>query len=194
MITDNSDWLLFLSLEKDLIATFDYVAVEEEKHDGVFSIAYLKILLAAGSAVERLAKKHGGLPLDDTWVKAKEIAKRIVEKERELKEQNKNTTFLWELECYIPRFSRLKPFFPWRGLPDIEVPPWWKAYDAAKHSGEIFHNATLKNVLECLAGLFCLNLVYYGSEVQDFPLPALYDHPTAIPQTMVTTVSSPSGK
>ena len=31
MPKDNSDWLLFLSLERDVIATFDYVPVDHDK-------------------------------------------------------------------------------------------------------------------------------------------------------------------
>ena len=171
MPTDNSDWLLFLSLEKDFMATFDYVAMEK-RHYKVFSTAYLKILLAACAAVEQLGKKHGGLPLNDRSINAKRIANEIIKKEKALKAQSKIITVLWEQECCIPRFPGLK-FVPWAALAKNQIPPWWAEYNKTKHSS--VQTAKLKNVLDCLAGLFCLNLAYYADNLRNLRVsPALY--------------------
>ena len=170
MPTDNSDWLLFLSLERDFMATFDYVAMAE-CHYGVFSVAYLKILLAACAGVEQLGKKHCGRKPEDE-VSAKRLAEEIIKKQRTLKNQNKIVTVLWEQECCIPRFPQLK-FVPWATLPKLEIPPWWAEYDKTKHSS--VQSANLKNVLDCLTGLFCLNLAYYADDWHNLRVsPALY--------------------
>jgi hypothetical protein len=167
---DNSDWLLFLSLEKDLIKTFDYVAVEE-CHYEVFSTAYLKIQLAACASVEQVAKKYGGLPPNKDN-SAKEIAKAIVKRELTLQNQSKIITFLWEQKCIIPRFPGLE-FTPWEAVETEIEPPWWTGYNNSKHSN--IQRATLKNVLDCMAGLFCLNLAYYSDNWRNLRVsPALY--------------------
>lgn len=171
MPTDNSDWLLFLSLERDFMATFDYVAMEKCHYD-VFSNAYLKILLAACAAVEQLGKKHGVLQLNDKSTNVKGIAKEIIKKERALKAQNKIITVLWEQECCIPRFPGLK-FVPWAALAKNKIPPWWAEYNKTKHSS--VQTAKLQNVLDSLAGLFCLNLAYYADNWRNLRVsPALY--------------------
>ena len=148
----------------------------EECHYNVFSAAYLKIQLAACLSVEQVAKKHGGLSLSDDRITAREIGEAIIQRERTLKEQNKIITVLWEQECCIPRFPGMK-FVPWAALTnerkEERVPPWWTEYNNSKHSS--VQKAKLKNVLDCLAGLFCLNLAYYSDNWRNPRVsPALY--------------------
>ena len=162
MPIDNSDWLLFLSLEKDFMATFDYVSMER-CHYEVFSTIYLKIQLAACASVEQVAKKHGELPLD-TVESAKEIAKKLIKKEHMLKEKGKSIIPLWEKKCVIPRFPGLE-YTPWKALETEMEPPWWTEYNNSKHSS--VQRATLTNVLDCMAGLFCLNLAYYSDNLRN---------------------------
>lgn len=148
-LVDNSDWLLFLSLEKDFAATIDYVAIDP-KHDDVFSIVYLKILLATCSAVERLAKKYCGMSLSKgTEIRAAEIGKSLVKK---------NPNFP-RSECRISQYPKWDKIVPWQALAGEQIPSWWSAYNDSKHGAETFTSATQKNVIESLAALYCLN--YY---------------------------------
>ena len=81
----------------------------------------------------------------------------------------------------MDRFPLFGKFLPWANDAWKEEggPPWWQAYNNSKHNA--YKCATQRNVIDRLAGLFCLHPVYYGKEVQNFPLPGRYDHPTAVP-------------
>jgi hypothetical protein len=162
-VVDNGDWLLFLSLERDLENTLDYVPIDQD-HYGVYSIAYLKLLLVACSAVEQLGKKLCGLPLEDKSIRAEDIAKELVKIQR-----------FSEMRCDIPRYG--VSFLPWEPIATNKTPPWWVDYNNSKHAS--VRSAKQENVLDSLAALFCLNLAYYKEKVITFdPRPVLYDHPS----------------
>jgi hypothetical protein len=184
MPTDGGDWLLFLSLEKDLLATFDYVPIHKD-HYGVYSFAYLKILLVACSAIEQLGKEYckqlgvENLPDKPSIYRVRDG---II---------NKNGRFR-DTFCYMPRFDQLLgKFFPWAD--DVwnkeGGPPWWQAYNNSKHNA--YECATQRNVIDCLAALFCLNVACYGKRVGDFdPQPALYyDQPNSPTYLVGTTLA-----
>lgn len=180
MPSNNSDWLLFLSLERDFISTFDYVAIDPNLH-GVYSIAYLKTLLSACSAIEQLGKEYcrfKGVALPD---------KPSIYKVRDgIKGKNQNFP---NACCYIPRFSWLGELMPWKD-DDWKVeggPPWWQAYNDSKHNA--YECSTQMSVIYCLAGLFCLNLAYYEKKANEFDLSAalFYDQPR-LPDVMVVNV------
>ena len=57
--TDLFDWNFFISIEKDLIRTFDYVEPDPRNYQLV-SFQYLKIILTAGSALENSARRQSG--------------------------------------------------------------------------------------------------------------------------------------
>lgn len=154
--SNNGDWLLFLSLERDFVSTIDYVAISP-KHDNVFSIAYLKILLLACSAVERLAKKY-------CREKGASLAEKpsIYDVRRAIVQANPDFPTLY---CYAPRIDE------WSREPWAETewagegkPWWWADYNAAKHNE--LERASQRSVIDSLAALFCLNLAYYEEDIR----------------------------
>lgn len=166
MPTDNSDWLLFLSLERDFVATFDYVPIHAS-HYRVYSIAYLKTLLVACSSIEQLGKEFcNGLGV--TLPKKPniyEVREGIISK-------NERFADAW---CYMPRFSSLGRFLPWanNAWPEKGSPSWWQANNDSKHNAS--ECATQRSVIDCLAALFCLNVDYYRDKMRGFdPKPTLY--------------------
>jgi len=67
----------------------------------------------------------------------------------------------------IPRFEVLLPWhglqlMPWENWETNRVPEWWTAYNKLKHHRDTeYHRASLKNVLNAVAGLFVVCLYLY---------------------------------
>ena len=55
---------------------------------------------------------------------------------------------------------------PWKRWENQENPDWWKRYNNVKHERNAnFKDANLENTLNAVAGLFCLVLYYYQTEL-----------------------------
>lgn len=170
MKKNNVDWLLFLSLEKDFINTINYVEICEQNRK-TYSIVYLKLIISICSSIEKLGKKY-----------CKEINSSFASKTNpDIKDINitiinYNSKFP-EIKCEIPRYGI--ELSPWEKWLKKETPDWWTAYNNVKHNNDSYEDATQENVINALAGLFCLNLYYYKEDLYSGdinPLPDFFDY------------------
>ena len=60
---------------------------------------------------------------------------------------------------------------PWEDWNKSKNPDWWKSYNNVKHKrNDNFQNANLKNTINAVAGLFCLVLYCFQSELYSYKL------------------------
>lgn len=146
-------WQFFLAIEADLADTARYVEFADDNM-ATYSIEYVRILLSAGSEVDVVAKL---------------LCKRI-DSNRQVEKIGQYRSViagecprLHSTEVLIPRYKLTAQ--PWKAWRDQETPAWWRAYNQVKHSRhERFREASLRNALDAVAGLFCLVLYLYRQE------------------------------
>jgi hypothetical protein len=156
-------WSYYFSLEDDLIQTGRYVEICEDNFDA-FSIQYTRLILAAGSEVDVVAKMV--CAQTDPAAKAKNI--------------NDYRLLLTTRLPAIPKIVigiqwnalRLRPWESW-GPPTPKSPEWWTAYNEIKHDRLInSKKGNLKNTIESIAGLYCL--VLHLNEQKNHQRPARF--------------------
>lgn len=154
-------WMYFLSLEEDLIALARYVEFSEPNFE-VFSIECTRLLLAACSEVDVVMK------LLATPCSAREV--RNLGECRELLFDRH--PIIAEASVSIPRHSLM--LTPWASWKEGKQPSWWDGYNAVKHRrSEHYAQATLRNVLDAIAGLLVALLVYLRqTKAVDIIMPA----------------------
>mgnify|MGYP001201090438 CR=1 FL=1 len=168
-------WDYFLTLEVDLINLARYIEFSEKNFD-TFSIELVRILLAASSEVDVVAKVLCQ-QIDPDFLSRIKSGKRNPSindyKETILSKRPGVVNFRVEL----PRYGlTLLPWISWDK--DGENPDWWKAYNSVKHErNNNFHQANLRNALNSVAGLFGLVLNLYSHENSNrelYPEPRLF--------------------
>lgn len=170
----NDYWFFYLSLEKQLIATFDYVEPSQD-HFKTYSRKYLGLLQALGSEVDVCGKSLAELlnpnekDLDNC-----NIAKWGFFIQSDYPLISLNTVLApnlglsltpwknWKNESYRDKKNVLR----YRLTKDSENPAWWVSYNKTKHrrksllnpDDSCYNRANLGNVLNAAAGLFLLEL------------------------------------
>ena len=138
-------WHYFLAIEDDFVKALRYVDLDDANMD-TFSIEFARIILAVGSEIDVLAK-----------VLCKEHSLSIMPENIEGYRKAITAKFngFVELEVMILRAERSVK--PWESWCEDKSPSWWKAHNDVKHERNVnFKQATLKNTLEAMAGLFVL--------------------------------------
>lgn len=141
-------WNYFLSLERDLDNTSQYI--EPIGQEDVHSFEFAKILILSCTEIESVFK------LLCKAITGKENSGNIGDyKEIILKTYPK----IVEATVNISRLSySLKPFETWGS----ERLSWWSAYQNVKHNrGVSFHEATYRNAANALSALYIL-IMYLG--------------------------------
>ena len=161
-------WQHFLSLERDLIETIEFVELNQS-NDGAFSVAYTKLFLAICSEIDVVAK------LVCKKINASSSARNIGDYCSEIIEKYPS---FHTVECMIPRYGiNIQPWASWSGSSN---PSWWQDHNKVKHQRDTHSTlANQKNVKESLCGLFCLLLYLYQPELYSAtlnPLPVLLDY------------------
>jgi hypothetical protein len=162
-------WHYFLALERDFVETTRFVDPSTANFR-THSIAYAKVLLGACSEVD---------------VVAKVLCERIqaASNPRNIDDYRKIITAaypkLQTFEAHLPRhILRVVPWKTWSGGTN---PPWWHSYNSVKHHRhQHFDLANLENCVAALAGLFCLVLYLYQTELYALeldPWPELFSLP-----------------
>ncbi len=172
------EWEYFLALEADLERCTRFVEFDQ-RNLSTFSIEFAKLLLAAGSEVDVLAKvicdkldpaaPAGNIDQYRACIMAHRPA-------------------FADAQVTISRYFSA-PFTPWATWKPAAVgsptnPPWWGSYNKVKHErNTYFDQATLGNVLNAFAGYFaalltCLELVHGNVPRDDWRRPLLFDHTT----------------
>jgi len=149
-------WNYFLALEDDVVRLSRYLEPTQDNFDA-YSLESARILFAAASEVDV-------------------VSKRLCQKLNSKSKSSKITQYKNEiLSVYpqlvssiveIPRFGLT--FTPWVQWKIEESPLWWRAYNNVKHHRDThFAEASLKNTLNAVAGLFVVLLFFYRNEGQN---------------------------
>ncbi len=149
-------WNYFLAMERDLDALSRYVEFDKKNFD-CFSIEIARVLLASGAEVD---------------VVCKQVCK-VIDPRSSADKINKYRSKIKAAFPGIPQFGVLLPRFGLRLSPWDEwnkangVPVWWTAYNKIKHQRDSeYHQASLKNALNAVAGLFVMVLYLYKEKAQ----------------------------
>lgn len=143
-------WNYFLALERDLEVASRYVEFAEANM-ATYSIEFAHLLFAAASEVDVVAKllckqlspESPRANIEDyRAVLAKELPELVA------------------MQVTVPRFEQT--LTPWDNWAKGKSPDWWRSYNNVKHERDArFHEATLKNAMNSMAGLLLLTLYVY---------------------------------
>jgi hypothetical protein len=149
-------WQYFLALEQDLIET-TYFVEPAAANFKTFSVAFARILLAAGSEIDVVCKmlcrqiEVSGRPKNITDYRSAIIS---------------HYPKLPTMRVLVPRFALA--FQPWTSWASKQTPVWWECYQKVKHEQQNhYQDANLENTFEAVSGLFCLILYYYQRAFYD---------------------------
>ena len=162
-------WNYFSALESDVERLARFVEFTSKNFD-TYSVEIAHLFLAAASEVD---------------VVARQLCSKM---DGDANAQNMNKYRVVLRRCYpemeassvmIPRYGlNLRPWRNWR---DDKNPDWWGDHNKVKHErGEHFSRASLKNVLNAMAGLFLVVLYYYRDTMnvrRIVPPPSLFVPP-----------------
>jgi len=149
-------WQYFLALEHDLIETIYFVEPAAANFK-TFSVAFARILLAAGSEIDVVCKM---------------LCRQIDESGK----PNNIVEYRSAITAHYPKFPTMRvlvprfalAFQPWTPWASEETPFWWECYQKVKHERQNhYQEANLENTFEAVSGLFCLILYYYQRALYD---------------------------
>jgi hypothetical protein len=163
----NEHWRYFRALEDDLQSCERYVHFSEENF-GTYSTEFARILLAAASEFDTVAKRLCREIEPDGEIHSSIGRYRDVI-------MSKYPRFP-EVEIHIPRYQlTVAPWSSWKTNQPVfkpwtdwssHSPEWWNCYNAVKHErNKDFDRATLKASLCSLAGLL-VGLMYWFHEAR----------------------------
>jgi hypothetical protein len=148
-------WYVFLSIEADLEQTARFVE-PREANDACFSVEFARILMAAASEAEVSAKLLSAEIESQTVVDGIETWRTIL---------TGRYPSLHTMRVFVPRAGRTLEL--WSEWGSGRNPPWWSAHNRIKHDRHLqFQEANLKNAMNAVAGLFCLQLYLHRNEYQ----------------------------
>lgn len=151
-------WNYFLALDSDLARLARYVEFSETNF-ACYSIEIARILLAAASEVDVVAKQlceqvSPGCGADKIGPYRETL--------------NAHLPAIASFEVVVARYGlNLRPWDEWSKTTGDRVPFWWTANNKVKHERHThFNQATLKNALNAVAGLFVMLLYLYREQAQ----------------------------
>jgi len=177
-------WRYYLSLEDDFIRTIRFVELCEENFD-VHSIEYTRLLVSICAEIETILKQ---ICIENKIYK---ILRKKKDKNENIKIEEANINEIKAKIIQIKGYhfdkmsvavvnynlKQIRPFKNW-STESTNFSDWWTAYNKIKHDREKnYPKATMKYVLEALAGLFISELFLfeakYGSSRRPSPIPKL---------------------
>ena len=144
----DAHWNYFLSVEADLERLSRFIEFDERNYQ-CFSVENARILIAAAAEADVVCKQLC------RKVALASSADNIHKYQDEIVPA---CPVLPRFEVLAPRYGlRLKPWDSWNNPGG--VPTWWTAYNKIKHHRDTeYYRASLKNVLDAVAGLFVVCL------------------------------------
>jgi hypothetical protein len=147
-----SYWQHFLALEADFAATSRYVEFSR-LNLAVFSVEYVKLLLAAGSEIDVLCKL--ACKSIDGSAKYKNID--------DYRSCLTAHTRIASEEVFVRRYDLA--FRPWSDWASGKNPSWWGSYNSVKHQRDVHYSeASLENCANAISGLFVIVLYCHEAE------------------------------
>jgi len=149
-----SHWNYFLCIEKDIERLSRYIEFSEA-NEKVYSIELARLLMTASAEADVIVKalcRAINPNSSATSINAYQI------------ELLAAFPMLPSAEVSLPRYGLT--FHPWTNWKDDKNPPaWWTGNNKVKHHrSEKFTEANLKNVLNSVAALLALLLLFYDSK------------------------------
>jgi len=151
---NNPHWNFLIALDADIGQLSRYVEFDLRNFD-CFSLEIVRLLLAAGSEVDVVAKQlckaiATTSKADNINLYRDEICKQYPQ--------------IPNFQVISPRFSLT--FQPWEEWGKKNgVPFWWTAYNKVKHERQAYYDrANLNNALNAIAGLLVLVLFLYHQD------------------------------
>jgi hypothetical protein len=161
-------WQYFLTLDDDLQRLSRFVEITPHNYP-VHSIELVRIILAAGSEIDVVAKQLYPSPYPDP-----EQRLNIADHRRGITPVFPN---LSSMKVLVPAHSLT--FIPWETWAANATPAWWNEHQSVKHDrGANFERANLENAVNAVAGLFVLVAYRYKSEWENHllaPRPSFFD-------------------
>jgi len=151
-------WMYYLLLESKVIHTSSYVHFHEDNLNA-FSYEFANLQYSIGAELDSFFKVYCGYQTTDV-TNIRDYADQIL--------TNRYTNII-DQEIILREYDiNIKPFSGWdKNLPKQSL-PWWTAYDNIKHSRyDNIKDASLKNVLNLLGGLYLLEMKYL-KELADY--------------------------
>ncbi len=140
-------WEYLVTLDDDLDKVSRFIEIDE-KNFTTFSIELVRILLAAGSEIDVVAKVLcESINSAGTYCNIDDYRNSIVS------EYQKLPTMVIDVPQYGIEIT------PWKNWASEINPDWWKAYNNVKHERHrYFEKANLENTINAVSGLFLLVL------------------------------------
>jgi hypothetical protein len=146
-------WALFHSLESDLIALSRFIEIDPN-HNGVYSVELTRMLLSIGAEVDSVAKELCLKKDPDSTLRTIKDYERII---------LQHIPNIHQVGVCFSRYNI--SLFPWSSWGNYESPIWWQEHNDVKHErSSNYDKANLGNVLNGLAGLFCLCFYLYEED------------------------------
>lgn len=161
-----NDWNYFFCIEEDITALSRWIEFAPD-NEHVYSIELARLLMTASAEVDVVAK---------TLCRALDPRSRAASIGAYKLQLLQAFPALPGAEVAIPRFGKtLHPWSTWRG--EDQAPLWWTANNKIKHHrAEHFREASLKNVLNAVAGLLVLLVLRSGRERPSiYPGPSVFE-------------------
>jgi len=138
-------WQYLITLDSDLHKCSRFVDINKQNFK-TYSIEFVRILLAAGSEIDVVAKiLCNSIDSTKSYEKINDYHETIV---------NKFPKFP-SMIIDVPQYEL--QLTPWKKWSQDKNPDWWRAYNDVKHERHNhFEDANLKNTLNAIAGLFVI--------------------------------------
>ncbi len=153
-------WQYFLTLDSDLQRLSRYIEIDAANY-GVYSVELVRILLAASSEIDVVAKLLCS-KLGTSLTKAR--GNWTIDNSREV---------ILVAHSQLPTLAVTVPahgisLLPWQDWQQGKNPAWWQSHNAVKHDRNTsYKDANLINTLNAVAGLFVLVAYLYEGELND---------------------------
>jgi hypothetical protein len=152
----DAHWNYFLSVEADLERLSRFIEFDERNYP-CFSVENARILIAAAAEADVVCRQ---------LCRKIDLASSADNIHKYRDEIVPAYPVLTRFEVLAPRYGlRLKPWDSWSHPGG--VPTWWTAYNKIKHHRDTeYYRASLKNVLDAVAGLFVVCLYLYKDKAR----------------------------
>lgn len=158
---NNQFWSHYLSLENSLKEISDYIAIHED-NDKSYSFKNMQLYFAVCTDIDSILK-HIRSNLNLEPVKQPNMG-------HHRKMLLKHFPIIGQVKVFLDISNEKRTLQPFKLLPnEDESFEWWSAYNDVKHQRpEKFNQANIKNLLNALAALHILNLLYALSLKEDY--------------------------
>ena len=154
---DTTHWRYFLSIEEDFIRTTKFVELHSDNFN-TYSIEFTKIYLTICSEIDVVCKILCNEVLSNNTNNINQYRDVLTSKYPHFPDN----------EIIIESVNLA--FKPWEEWKNGINPDWWRNYNNVKHQrNKFYQEASLKNTINSLVGLFILEFHYYGEKYNQFP-------------------------